>query len=64
MLSELSLLPDEPLERQTVEALHRLLTWTPSILLGVALPDAVGDRRAHQPARHPPGVPELAAADG
>ncbi|WP_380167563.1 4-alpha-glucanotransferase [Jannaschia sp. R86511] len=46
MLSELGLLPDQPLERQTVEALHRLLTWTPSILLGVALPDAVGDRRA------------------
>jgi 4-alpha-glucanotransferase len=53
MLSELSLLPDEPLERQTVEALHRLLTWTPSILLGVALPDAVGDRRAiNQPGTH------------
>ncbi len=46
MLTDLGLLPDQPLERQTVEALHRLLTWTPSILLGVALPDAVGDRRA------------------
>lgn len=53
MLSELGLLPDAPLERQTVEALHRLLTWTPSILLGVALPDAVGDRRAiNQPGTH------------
>jgi len=53
MLSDLGLLPDQPLERQTVEALHRLLTWTPSILLGVALPDAVGDRRAiNQPGTH------------
>jgi 4-alpha-glucanotransferase len=53
MLADLSLLPDQPLERQTVEALHRLLTWTPSILLGVALPDAVGDRRAiNQPGTH------------
>ncbi|MFC5380299.1 4-alpha-glucanotransferase [Aquipuribacter nitratireducens] len=53
MLSELGLLPDAPLERHTVEALHRLLTWTPSLLLGVALPDAVGDRRAiNQPGTH------------
>ena len=29
-----------------VEALHRYLTWTPCRLLGVALADAVGDRRA------------------
>ena len=53
LLTELGLLPERPLERQTVEALHRLLTWTPSILLGVALPDAVGDRRAiNQPGTH------------
>ncbi|GAA4358755.1 4-alpha-glucanotransferase [Angustibacter luteus] len=32
-------------ERETVEALHRFLTWTPSRLLGVSLSDAVGDRR-------------------
>jgi 4-alpha-glucanotransferase len=32
-------------ERETVEALHRFLALTPSRLLGVALPDAVGDRR-------------------
>jgi 4-alpha-glucanotransferase len=30
---------------QTVAALHRFLTWTPSRLLCVALTDAVGDRR-------------------
>jgi 4-alpha-glucanotransferase len=53
LLDELGLLPDDPLERQTVEALHRLLTWTPSLMLGVALPDAVGDRRAiNQPGTH------------
>jgi 4-alpha-glucanotransferase len=32
--------------RATVEALHRYLTATPARLLGVALPDAVGDVRA------------------
>ncbi len=31
---------------ETVRALHRYLTWTPSRLLCVALTDAVGDRRA------------------
>lgn len=30
---------------ETVLALHRYLTWTPSRLLGVALTDAVGDRQ-------------------
>lgn len=53
MLADLGLLPDDPTERQTVEALHRMLTWTPARLLGVALPDAVGDRRAiNQPGTH------------
>ena len=28
-----------------MQALHRYLTWTPCRLLGVALTDAVGDRR-------------------
>jgi 4-alpha-glucanotransferase len=32
-------------ERETVEALHRFLTWTPARLIGVSLADAVGDRR-------------------
>ncbi len=32
-------------EEQTVQALHRYLTWTPSRLLCVALTDAVGDRK-------------------
>jgi 4-alpha-glucanotransferase len=40
-------------EQQTVEALHRVLAATPSRLLGVALTDAVGDRRAmNQPGTH------------
>jgi len=30
---------------KTVEALHRYLSWTPSLLIGVAVPDLVGDRR-------------------
>ncbi|TLM82923.1 4-alpha-glucanotransferase [Pseudarthrobacter sp. NamE2] len=32
-------------EEQAIEALHLLLTQTPSVLLGVALVDAVGERR-------------------
>ena len=34
-------------EPETVDALHRYLAWTPARLVGVYLPDAVGDRRAH-----------------
>ncbi len=53
MLAELGVLAERPTEEQTVTALHRVLTRTPSLLLGVALPDAVGDRRAiNQPGTH------------
>ena len=45
LLRRRSLLPRDATERQVVEALHRLLTWSPSRLLGVQLADAVGDRR-------------------
>lgn len=45
-LRDLGLLGAESSEREKVEALHRFLTRTPAKLLGVALPDAVGDRRA------------------
>ena len=31
---------------ETIRALHRYLTWTPSRLLCLSLADAVGDRRA------------------
>lgn len=34
-----------PGEEQVIEALHRLLAQAPSVLLGVALVDAVGERR-------------------
>jgi len=45
LLRRRSLLPADATERQVVEALHRLLTWAPSRLLGVQLADAVGERR-------------------
>ncbi|WP_426566272.1 4-alpha-glucanotransferase [Angustibacter sp. McL0619] len=55
-------------ERETVEALHRFLTWTPSRLLGVSLADAVGDRRAiNQPGtdeQYPNWRVPLADGDG
>jgi 4-alpha-glucanotransferase len=38
-------LPPDADEEQTIAALHRYLTWTPARLIGVALTDAVGDRR-------------------
>lgn len=46
MLRERGLLREGAADREVVEALHRFLTWTPARLVGVALPDAVGDRRA------------------
>jgi 4-alpha-glucanotransferase len=46
LLQELGLLGESASERDAVEALHRFLTWTPARLIGVALADAVGDRRA------------------
>jgi 4-alpha-glucanotransferase len=45
-LASRGLLPGDATEQQTVEALHRYLTLTPSRLLCVALTDAVGDRKA------------------
>ncbi len=55
-------------ERETVEALHRFLTATPSVLLGVALTDAVGDLRAqNQPGtddEHPNWRVPLTGPDG
>jgi 4-alpha-glucanotransferase len=46
LLAEMGLLPPNPDEREIVEALHRFLARTPCRLLGVSLPDAIGDRRA------------------
>lgn len=45
-LRERFLLPPDPTERQVVEALHRFVAHSPSVLVGVALADAVGERRA------------------
>ena len=36
---------EDPGERELIEALHLLLTRTPSRLLGVSVTDLVGDRR-------------------
>ncbi|MFV0426415.1 MAG: 4-alpha-glucanotransferase [Beutenbergiaceae bacterium] len=46
VLTEKDLLPADPTERQTVEALYGYIAQTPSALVGVALTDAVGERRA------------------
>jgi len=52
-LRTLGLLASTGTERDQVEALHRFLARTPAKLLGVALADAVGDRRAmNQPGTH------------
>ena len=40
------LLGDQPSEREVVEALHRWVLATPAVLVGVALTDSVGERRA------------------
>ncbi|BDZ40742.1 hypothetical protein GCM10025865_00410 [Paraoerskovia sediminicola] len=45
-LSNRGLVGDSPSERELVEAMHRFIKQTPSVLLGVALADAVGERRA------------------
>jgi 4-alpha-glucanotransferase len=53
LLRERGWLPEGADEQQTIEALHRALAATPSRLLGVALTDAAGDRRAiNQPGTH------------
>ncbi|WP_298460594.1 4-alpha-glucanotransferase [uncultured Cellulomonas sp.] len=46
LLDDRGLLSEDPSEREIVEALHRLVMQTPSVLVGVALVDAVGERRA------------------
>jgi 4-alpha-glucanotransferase len=53
---------------QTVEALHRLLMWSPARLIGVSLTDLVGDRRTqNQPGttdEYPNWRVPLAGSDG
>ena len=45
-LTDYGLLSDDPTEREIIEALHRYVAMTPSLLVGVSLTDAVGERRA------------------
>ncbi|WP_345800970.1 4-alpha-glucanotransferase [Microbacterium sp. AZCO] len=52
-LRERGLIDADPTEQEVVEALHVLLTASPSLLLGIALVDAVGERRVqNQPGTH------------
>ena len=46
VLRERGLIGDDPSEREIIEALHRYVMATPSVLVGVSLADAVGERRA------------------
>ncbi|HWS59119.1 MAG TPA: 4-alpha-glucanotransferase, partial [Actinotalea sp.] len=46
LLASRGLVGQDPSERELVEALHRLVLAAPSVLVGVALVDAVGERRA------------------
>ncbi|QCB94063.1 4-alpha-glucanotransferase [Cellulomonas shaoxiangyii] len=45
-LRERGLVGPDPSEREVIEALHRWVLATPSVLVGVSLADAVGERRA------------------
>jgi 4-alpha-glucanotransferase len=45
LLRERGLIGEHPSEEQVIEALNLLITASPSVLLGVALVDAVGERR-------------------
>ena len=68
MLVERGLLRQGASGTDVVEALHRFLSWTPAKLLGVAVPDLTGDRRAmNQPGtdeEYPNWRLPLAGADG
>ena len=46
LLGQRGLVGADASERQLVEAMHRLLLASPAVLVGVSLPDAVGERRA------------------
>lgn len=67
-LRERGLVGEHPTEDEVIEALHRYLTASPSLLLGVALVDAVGERRVqNQPGtsiEYPNWQVPLADAEG
>ncbi|WP_372593155.1 4-alpha-glucanotransferase [Actinotalea sp.] len=46
LLASRGLIGFDPSERELVEAMHRLVMQSPSVLVGVSLADAVGERRA------------------
>ncbi|MDT0165066.1 4-alpha-glucanotransferase [Actinotalea sp. AC32] len=46
VLASRGLVGGDPSERELVEAMHRLVLASPSVLVGVSLADAVGERRA------------------
>lgn len=68
LLRERGLIGADPTEQQVIEALNVLITATPSSLLGVALVDAVGERRVqNQPGtdkEYPNWQVPLADSDG
>ena len=68
LLRERGLIGADATEQDVVEALHVLLTASPSVLLGVGLVDAVGERRVqNQPGTHreyPNWQVPLAGPDG
>lgn len=45
-LADYALIGEDASEREIIEALHRYVVRTPSLLVGVSLTDAVGERRA------------------
>ncbi|MEH3075635.1 MAG: 4-alpha-glucanotransferase [Quadrisphaera sp.] len=59
-LRDLGLLGEQPTEREVVEALHAFLLATPAKLVGVALTDAVGDRRTQNQPGTSDEYPQLA----
>ena len=66
LLRERGLLGDAPTEQEVIAALYAFITATPSQLVGVALVDAVGERRTqNQPGtdREYPNW-QIALADG
>ena len=68
LLRQRGLIGDAPTEAEVIEALYALLTAAPSQLLGVALVDAVGERRAQNvpgtDLEYPNWQIPLAGADG
>ncbi|WP_432496444.1 4-alpha-glucanotransferase [Kineococcus auxinigenes] len=68
LVRERGLLAEGAGEQETVEALHRYLALAPSLMIGVSLVDAVGDRRTqNQPGtalEHPNWKMPLTGPDG